>query len=162
MSSPQTSPLTARREELSRTTELYKQSIEDQVSNLKQDAGKVGRVALGVGGAALATYLVARAVKSRKAKKKQKHKAQQSLASGYMHPYQIASAAYASSAYVTPSAYALAPVTKTVPKVASPVSSLIKQQITLFLGAVARQVVAKAIERIGKNDTKRIEHTYRP
>lgn len=153
MASAQTSPLTARREELSRNTELYKQAIEDQVSNLKQDAGKVGRVALGVGGAALATYLVARAIKSRTAKRKQK---QQNQPSGYMHPYQIASAAYAAPSLAS------APVTKTVPKVASPVSSLIKQQITLFLGAVARKAITQAIERIGKNDTQRTDPTYRP
>jgi hypothetical protein len=50
MASPQITPLTARKEELNRETERYKQAIEDQMSVLKEDAGKVTRTALIIGG----------------------------------------------------------------------------------------------------------------
>jgi hypothetical protein len=68
MASPQTTPLSARKEELNRETERYKQAIEDQVSVLKEDAGKVTRKALIIGGAALGTVLVVRAIVNRKKK----------------------------------------------------------------------------------------------
>lgn len=135
MASPETTPLTVRKEELSRTTERYKQAIEDQVTILKHDAGKVTRTALIVGGAAFGTYLVARAIANRKKKKRQ--------ANEIMYPY--------------PSAHSHGVATPT--KSASPMGNLIKRQIALFLIAIAKKQIVKAIERTGKHDN---EHYTKP
>jgi hypothetical protein len=132
MASPQTTPLSTRKEELNRETERYKQAIEDQVSILKEDAGKVTRKALVIGGAALGTYLVVRAIVNRKKKKRSNE---------LTPPYTVARYQYAASNPPTrPS------------KSSSPVAGLITKQIALFLVAIAKNQIMKAIERNGKHD----------
>lgn len=132
MASPQTTPLSTRKEELNRETERYKQAIEDQVSVLKEDAGKVTRKALIIGGAALGTALVVRAIINRKKKKRSDE---------LMHPYSLAQYQYAA-----------ANLPARARKSSTPVAGLITKQLALFLVAIAKNQIMKAIERNGKHD----------
>lgn len=143
MASPQTSPFSARREELSRSQELYKQQLEDQVNVLKQDASKVGRVALLAGGVALATYLTVKAIRTRRRGKE----LQYDSAASYAMPQNAYGTAPVNNARI---------VTK---KVSSPVAGLITRQLTLILGAVAKQMIMQAIERAKRNDTTVVTRT---
>ncbi len=140
MASPQITPLTARKEELNRETERYKQAIEDQMSVLKQDAGKVTRTALLIGGAALGTYLVGRAIVNRKKKKR----AQNHL----MQPYP-----YPTGLHTTSLQSISVPASQQRQSNPNPVVSLITKQIAVFLVAMAKQSIMAAIER-GKHEPR--------
>ena len=137
MASPQITPLSARKEELNRETERYKQAIEDQMSVLKQDAGKVTRTALIIGGAALGTYFIGRAIVNRKKKKR----AQNEL----MYPYP-------NSLHTTSlQSINLPAVSRSKQSSSNPVFSLITKQIAVFLVAMAKQSIVAALER-GKHE----------
>ena len=140
MASPQITPLTARKEELNRETERYKQAIEDQMSVLKQDAGKVTRTALIIGGAALGTYFIGRAIVNRKKKKR----AQNHL----MQPYP-----YPTGLHTTSLQSISVPASQQRRSNPNPVVSLITKQIAVFLVAMAKQSIMAAIER-GKHEPK--------
>ncbi len=140
MASPQITPLTARKEELNRETERYKQAIEDQMSVLKEDAGKVTRTALLIGGAALGTYLVGRAIVNRKKKKR----AQNHL----MQPYP-----YPTGLHTTSLQSISVPASQQRQSNPNPVVSLITKQIAVFLVAMAKQSIMAAIER-GKHEPR--------
>ncbi len=141
MASPQTTPLTARKEELNRETERYKQAIEDQVSVLKQDAGKVTRTALIVGGAALGTYFIGRAIVNRKKKKRAKELMYTSPSAHYNYNPNLP--------VLTSNFPATTPRSR---KSGNPVVNLITKQIALFLVAIAKQRIMAAIDRNGKHD----------
>jgi hypothetical protein len=142
MASPQITPLLARKEELNRETERYKQAIEDQMSVLKQDAGKVTRTALIIGGAALGTYLVGRAIVNRKKKKR----AQNEL----KYPYPYPTGLHTTSLHSI-SVPAISQQSKRSNP--NPVVSLITKQLAVFLVAMAKQSIMAAIER-GKHEPR--------
>ena len=141
MASPQITPLTARKEELNRETERYKQAIEDQMSVLKEDAGKVTRTALIIGGAALGTYFIGRAIVNRKKKKR----AQNQL----MHPYPYPTGLHTTSLQ----SINLPAVSQSRRSNPNPVVSLITKQLAVFLVAMAKQSIMAAIER-GKHEPR--------
>jgi len=114
-----------RKATLSRTTEKYKQAIENQVDDLKVNAGKIGKNALIIGGTLVASYLIVRLLVG-KGKSKE-------------------TAAPKENRYLP-----VAPV-----KRESSIVSLIKQQIALFLIAIAKEKITKAIEQLRKTDTQR-------
>jgi len=141
MASPQITPLTARKEELNRETERYKQAIEDQMSVLKQDAGKVTRTALIIGGAALGTYFIGRAIVNRKKKKR----AQNHLMNPYPYPTGLHTTSLQS--------INLPAVSQSKRSNPNPVVSLITKQLAVFLVAMAKQSIMAAIER-GKHEPR--------
>jgi hypothetical protein len=57
------------KEELIRKNEFIKHNIEDQITVLKDDAAKIGKIALVAGGVILLTYLLVRGKKKPKNKK---------------------------------------------------------------------------------------------
>ena len=57
------------KEELIRKNEFIKHNIEDQITVLKDDAAKIGKIALIAGGVVLLTYLLVRGKKKSKNKK---------------------------------------------------------------------------------------------
>ncbi len=112
-----------RKASLKQVTEKYKNAIENQVGDLKENAGKIGRNAMVIGGVLVVGYLVARLIAG-------SEKKQVKIDENY-HPNMP-----------------VAPVRREFGLV-----SLIKQQIALFLVAIAKEKLLEAIEQIRKNDT---------
>jgi tRNA A37 N6-isopentenylltransferase MiaA len=61
--------LSETKEELIRKNEYIKHNIEEEISTLKGDAARIGKIALIAGGAILLTYLLVKGKKKDKAKK---------------------------------------------------------------------------------------------
>ncbi|MDJ1484022.1 hypothetical protein QNI16_26230 [Cytophagaceae bacterium YF14B1] len=119
------SSIADRKASLNRATEKYKKAIENQVGDLKANAGKIGKNALIIGGTLVAGYLIVRVLVGKdKTTQLSFEKEERNLPA--------------------------APV-----KRESAIVSLIKQQIALFLIAIAKEKLFQAIEQLRKNDTQR-------
>ncbi|MDJ1470945.1 hypothetical protein QNI19_34790 [Cytophagaceae bacterium DM2B3-1] len=119
------SSIADRKASLNRATEKYKKAIENQVGDLKANAGKIGKNALIIGGTLVAGYLIVRMLVGKdKTTKLSFEKEERNLPA--------------------------APV-----KRESAIVSLIKQQIALFLIAIAKEKLLQVIEQLRKNDTQR-------
>ncbi len=114
-----------RKATLSLAAEKYKQAIENQVGDLKANAGKIGKNALIIGGTLVAGYLVVR------------------LLVGKEKPGKVQTPA--ENRYLP-----VAPVKREFTLV-----NLIKQQIALFLVAIAKEKIIQVIEQLRKNDSQR-------
>jgi hypothetical protein len=114
-----------RKAKLSLTTEKYKKAIENQVDDLKANAGKIGKNALIIGGTLVISYALVKLLVGRN----KTPKAPGPEENRYLP---------------------VAPV-----KRESGIVSLIKQQIALFLIAIAKEKIIQAIEQLRKNDSQR-------
>ena len=118
--------LADRKAAVSITTEKYKKAIESEVGGLKENAGRIGKNALIISGALLASYLVVRLLVG---KGKDNPKSKQTVAADENRHLPVAPARREST-----------------------IVSMIKQQIALFLVAIAKEQITKAIEQLRKND----------
>ncbi|MCU0352176.1 MAG: hypothetical protein MUD08_00325 [Cytophagales bacterium] len=118
--------LADRKAAVSRTTERYKKAIESEVDGLKENAGRIGKNALIITGALLASYLVVRLLVG---KGKEKPKSKHTISADENRYLPVAPARREST-----------------------IVSLIKQQIALFLIAIAKEQIAKAIEQLRRNE----------
>ena len=157
MSTDSTS-LEAKKEALSRQTEIYKQAIGDQVSALKDDAGQATKKVVLAGAGLVAGYFLIRAIANKTGKKKLKGLGQRSgqklLGSGNHH--------FSNDHLSSHSPVQYAPAKE------NGLSNLITQQIAIFLIGIATQKLQdyfdnsrkKNTEPISKDDKTYIEPVY--
>ena len=114
-----------RKAALSQSAKKYRTAIDEQLNGLKANAGKIGRNTLVISGVLVVSYLIVRALT--KGKKSGK------------------------SAATEPERYLpAAPVRRE-----SRIVSMIRQQIALFLIAIAKQKITEVIAQLRKNDPSR-------
>jgi hypothetical protein len=139
--------LEAKKEALSRQTEIYKQAIGDQVSILKDNAGQATKRALIIGAGLAASYFLVRAVTKKKTKKNFKQigqrKGQKLLGSGSQHHSGNTAVGYNPAPYQ--------PAAKE-----SGISNLITQQIAIFLIGIATQKLQEYFDNSRKKNTEPI------
>ena len=111
---------------LGQSTKKYKLAIEEQLGGLKANAGKIGKNTLVIGGVLLVSYLIVRAL----AKEKKPGKGLVTQPERHL------------------------PATAVVRR-ESTIVNMIKQQIALFLIAIAKQKITEVIEQLRKNDPSR-------
>jgi hypothetical protein len=137
----------AKKEALSRQTEIYKQAIGDQVSILKDNAGQATKRALIIGASLAASYFLVRAVTKKKTKKNLKQisqrKGQKLLGSGRQHYPSDRASGYNPASYP--------PAAKE-----SGISNLITQQIAIFLIGIATQKLQEYFDNSRKKNTEPI------
>ncbi len=114
-----------RKATLSQAANKYRTAIDEQLNGLKANAGNIGKNTLVIGGVLVVSYLIVRAL----AKDKKSAK----------------SAATESGRYLP------APPARRE----SMLVNMIKQQIALFLIAIAKQKITEVIEQLRKNDPSR-------
>lgn len=119
------SSIADRKASLNRATEKYKKAIESQVDDLKANAGKIGKNTLIIGGTLVAGYLIVRLLVGK----------DKSTQLSFEKEERSLPAAPVKREYA--------------------IVSLIKQQIALFLIAIAKEKLLHAIEQLRKNDTQR-------
>jgi hypothetical protein len=122
--------LEAKKEALSRQTEIYKQAIGEQVNLMKDNAGQTSKRILIIGASLTASYFLIRALTRKNGKKKLKQLKQrtnQKLLGAGNHSYQ--EGMYASNYNTQPGSHK-----------ESNISSLITQQIAIFLIGIATPI----------------------
>lgn len=138
MSADQSS-LSAKKEALSRETEMYKHAIEEQVSVMKQNAGQVSKKLLVVGAGVAVAYFVGRAIIKRTGKKRK--------STNLLLPaHNYTDSTKPTNALVAPAA-----------RYETSVASLIKQQIAIFLIGIATQKLQQLLEGSGKENREPIK-----
>ena len=114
-----------RKAALSQSAKKYRTAIDEQLNGLKANAGKIGRNTLVISGVLVVSYLIVRALTKEKKSGK--------------------------SAATEPERYLpAAPVRRE-----SRIVSMIRQQIALFLIAIAKQKITEVIAQLRKNDPSR-------
>ena len=139
--------LEAKKEALSKETEMYKHAIEEQVNAIKQNAGDVSKKVLMVGAGLTVAYLIARAlVKKKKGKKllgnNTRSKAKLLLpAKSGSHQTEL-------------------PFTSvhTGNESKSHIGDLIKQQIAIFLIGIATQKIQDYLQSSRKHDQEPVRN----
>lgn len=157
--------LEAKKEALNRQTEIYKQAIEEQVSVMKDNAGHVTKRALMVGAGLVASYFLVKAfAKPGKKKLKQlKHSASQKLIGSGSKSSNNSNNQYFIEGMSPADRYQQSHATKD-----SGISSLITQQIAIFLIGIATQKLQEFFnnsrrthtEPISRNDNEYTEPIY--
>lgn len=155
MNSEEQNSLAAKKEALSRQSELYKQAIEEQVNDIKENAGQLSKKALIIGAGVVAGYFLLKVfikagnkkvhVPAKTTSYDNKGYIYDSFANGHSKPL-------------------MAPAVRTEPLIVS----LIKQQIAIFLIGLAKQKIQEALNHFHKennepvtdNETKYIEPIY--
>lgn len=137
--STEPTPLEAKKEALSRETEMYKQAIGEQVNALKQDAGKISKKVLIAGAGLAAAYFIGRSLLKKKNTKK--------LGSSPKKSHLLLPAQSHSS---QPEINFNSAKAEHEPK--SPIGDLIKQQIAIFLIGIATQKLQDYLNGQRKND----------
>lgn len=157
--------LEAKKEALNRQTEIYKQAIEEQVSVLKGNAGNATKKVLIIGACLAASYFLVKAfTKPGKKKLKQlKYQATQKLiGSGNEHINKY------NNQYFTDSVSYTDKHRQSGAKKDSAISSLITQQIAIFLIGIATQKLQEFFnnsrrthtEPISRNDNEYTKPIY--
>jgi hypothetical protein len=145
MSTDSTS-LEAKKEALSRQTEIYKQAIGDQVSVLKDNAGQATKRVVLAGAGLVAGYFLIRAITNKTRKKKfkrlERRTSQKLLGSGSHHFSGDHLSAH------SPVQYA--------PAKENGIASLITQQIAIFLIGIATQKLQDYFDNSRKQKTEPI------
>lgn len=137
MSTEQTS-LSAKKEALSRETEIYKQAIEQQVSVIKQNAGDLTKKVLIVGAGLAAVFLISRTFTKKDHKKLPKNSRKAKLFLASQNPSNQAEFPFVPSNRESESK--------------SPIGDLIKQQIAIFLIGIATQKLQEYLNGPRKTD----------
>lgn len=114
--------LSETKEDLIRKTEVYKNTIEDQLNELKGDAAKVGKLALIAGGAIFVTYFIIKSIAKKKSDNRKK------------------------VVFIEGEKYALA-----APKNESFIAKEIRRYMIFFLVALAKQKLAAYLQNLNTN-----------
>ena len=118
----------SKREELQKSNEAYKNSLEKQLDKFKGDVNNIGKTALWIGGGLFATYLVVDALTASGKKKKSKGKSKKS---------------------------AEEPVEK--PAKDNLLMSTVKEQALIFVLGLAAQQLAKFLSELDSEDSENAE-----
>jgi hypothetical protein len=141
--------LEAKKEALSRQTEIYKQAIGEQVSVLKGNAGQATKRAVIIGASLAASYFLIRAISNRKGKKKLKplkQRTNQKLLGTGDRRFQKEE--YTSGYYAQSGSHKESNI--------SNISGLITQQIAIFLIGIATQKLQEFFDNSRKKNTEPI------
>ncbi len=133
--------LEAKKEALSRETEMYKHAIDEQLHTLKQNAGDMTKKALMVGAGLTVAYFVTRAFMRKKNGKKMLGSNVKSKAK-FLLPVK-------SDSYQTQQPFTSV---QTGQESKSHIADLIKQQIAIFLIGIATQKIQDYLNNSRKND----------
>ncbi len=118
----------SKREELQKSNEAYKNSLEKQLDKFKGDVNDIGKTALWIGGGLFATYLVVDALTASDKKKKSKGKSKKSVE---------------------------VPVEK--PAKDNLLMSTVKEQALIFVLGLAAQQLAKFLSELDSEDSENAE-----
>ncbi len=118
----------SKKEELQKSNEAYKNSLEKQLDKFKGDVNNIGKTALWIGGGLFATYLVVDALTASGKKKKSKGKSKKS---------------------------AEEPVEK--PAKDNLLMSTVKEQALIFVLGLAAQQLAKFLSELDSEDSENAE-----
>ena len=118
----------SKKEELQKSNEAYKNSLEKQLDKFKGDMNNIGKTALWIGGGLFATYLVVDALTASGKKKKSKGKSKKS---------------------------AEEPVEK--PAKDNLLMSTVKEQALIFVLGLAAQQLAKFLSELDSEDSENAE-----